>query len=222
MPTRPSRTVLLTGFEPFGGDDSNPSEEAVLRLSGSRIRGRRVIAAVLPCVFRDSLAELRRLIRTHDPEVVICVGEAGGRRGITLERVAINVDDARIEDNAGQQPIDEPIVASGPVAYWSTLPIKAIHEELRNAGIESGVSQSAGTFVCNHVFYGLMRTLARRAGTRGGFVHVPYSTAQARRKRGARRPPALSIPRIAAGLEIVIRTTLSVRGDRRSGAGALH
>lgn len=171
-------TLLLTGFEPFGGSDTNPTADIVRVLDGQSVAGLRIAGAVLPCVFGTAARELARLRRSHRPRIVVCLGLAESRTEITPERVAINVDDARIPDNAGARPVDVPIVRGGPVARWSTLPIKAIVEALRAAGLPSSVSQTAGTFVCNHVFYRLLHSLARRGGRGGdrclgGFIHVP-------------------------------------------------
>jgi len=208
------RRVLVTGFEPFAGQRVNPSQLAVEKLSGRTIAGRRIETAILPCVFADAPAALRRALRRYQPELVICVGEAGGREAITIERVAINVDDARIADNAGAQPIDRAIVRRGPAAYWSTLPIKAIVAALARRKIPAAVSQTAGTFVCNHVFYGLMRTLSRRPGVRGGFIHVPYVRGQG--------VPSLPIATIVAGLELAISTALTTKRDVPARGGAEH
>jgi pyroglutamyl-peptidase len=146
------------------------------------------------------------------------VGQAGGRGALSLERVAINVDDAPIPDNQGARPIDRPIAARGPAAYFSTLPIKAMVAALRGAGLPAEVSQTAGTFVCNHVFYGLMRTLARRPGARGGFIHVPFLPQQAAGHPGA---PSLPLERIVRGLEVALATALRPhRRDRRDLAAA--
>jgi pyroglutamyl-peptidase len=199
---RPIRTVLVTGFEPFAGQRVNPSELAV-RALGDRIAGRRIVTAILPVEFGAALSALRRRLRAVRPELVICVGEAGGRDAITVERVAINVDDARIPDNAGARPIDRAIVRRGPAAYWSTLPIKAIVAALARRRVPAAVSQTAGTFVCNHVFYGLMRSLARRPGVRGGFIHVPYVAEQG--------TPSLPLATIVRGLELAIATSLASR-----------
>ncbi len=158
--------VLITGFEPFGGETVNPSWEVVKQLDGMIIRGQQVVAKQLPCVFGEALTVLKAALETYQPRLTIAVGQAGGRVDITVERVAINVDDARIPDNKGQQPIDEPIVANGPAACFSTLPIKAIVSALRQQGIPASVSQTAGTFVCNHVMYGLLHQLQGKAGRR--------------------------------------------------------
>ncbi len=171
--------VLITGFEPFGGETVNPSWEVVKQLDGMIIRGQQVVAKQLPCVFGEALTVLKAALETYQPRLTIAVGQAGGRVDITVERVAINVDDARIPDNKGQQPIDEPIVANGPAACFSTLPIKAIVSALRQQGIPASVSQTAGTFVCNHVMYGLLHQLQGKRGQKGGFIHIPYLPEQA-------------------------------------------
>ncbi len=223
MPPKPrtrasksSRAVLVTGFEPFGGDGINASALAVQALAGRRIGGRRIVVELLPVVFGAAADALRRAIRRVRPELVLCVGEAGGRAEIGVERVAINVDDARIADNEGARPIDRAIVAHGPVAYWSTLPIKAIVAAIAKKGIAAVVSQTAGTYVCNHVFYALMRHLARRRGVRGGFIHVPITPAQSRR----RRSPTMTTARVVSALAIAIATALRTRRDVRASGGA--
>ncbi len=212
-----SRTVLVTGFEPFGGDTLNASELAVRPLDGRLVAGHRVVVRILPCEFHASGAALREAMREVRPRLVLACGEAGGRPHVALERVAINVDDARIADNGGAQPVDRPIVRRGPVGYWSTLPIKAIVRALRAEGIAAEVSQTAGTFVCNHVFYELMRTLARRRGVRGGFVHVPRCEAQ-----GLDRGPTMATPTTSRALEIAIATAVATRRDARISGGATH
>lgn len=211
------RTVLITGFEAFGGESSNPSAEIARSLDGRVIVGRRVVGGVLPCVFGASLLELKRLLRTERPELVVCVGQAGGRAEITPERVAINVDDARIADNAGARPVDIPVVRGGPAAYWSTLPIKAVVEALRTRGLPASVSQTAGTFVCNHVFYGLMRALARKKGVRGGFVHVPFLPTQARRGE-----PSLPLEKMIEAIALTVEISLTTRRDVRVTGGRIH
>jgi pyroglutamyl-peptidase len=211
------KTILVTGFEPFGGERLNPSQDIAWALHGRVIAGRRVVGAVLPCAFGASLLELKKLLRLHRPELVVCVGQAGGRAEITPERVAINVDDARIADNAGAQPIDRPVVRGGPAAYWSTLPVKAIVAALRKEEIPAAVSQTAGTFVCNHVFYGLMRALERRRGVRGGFIHVPYLPGQA-----GRGQPSLPLATMTAAVALAVAISLGRRTDLRAAGGATH
>jgi pyroglutamyl-peptidase len=214
------KTVLLTGFEPFGGEAVNPSALAVRALSGRTVARHRVLAAELPCAFATALPALRAALRRAEPALVICVGQAGGRASFGIERVAINVADARIADNAGARPIDTPIAPRGPVGYWSTLPIKSIVDALRAAGLPAEVSQTAGTFVCNQVFYGLMRALRRAPGVRGGFIHVPYLPEQAAREgKGA---PCLALEKIVAGLELAVATALTTTRDARTAGGAEH
>lgn len=212
-------TVLLTGFAPFGGETTNPSWEAVVALDGRRIRGHRVIARQLPVTFGESLKALRAALRETSPSLVICVGQAGGRTQLSLERVAINVDDARIPDNLGYQPIDTPIAETGPAAYFSTLPIKALLAGLRDAGYPVEVSQTAGTYVCNHVFYGLMHALRNKRAVRGGFIHIPYSPVQAAAHPGA---ASLSTEVVTEALRLAIRTSLTTAVDSKLAAGAEH
>ena len=211
------KTVLLTGFEPFGGEAVNPSQEIARHWHGRMIGGHQVVGALLPCVFGAAITELKKQICTTRPVLVICVGQAGGRADITPERVAINVDDARIADNAGRQPVDRPIVRGGPAAYWSTLPIKAIVAALRKHGIPASVSQTAGTFVCNHVFYGLMDALRPKRGVRGGFIHVPFLPEQA--KKGQ---PSLPLETMVEAIGVAIATALMTHRDVKSGGGQTH
>jgi pyroglutamyl-peptidase len=229
-PMAPEATtrVLLTGFEPFDDDTINPSWEIARALDGWIVEAgglrARVDAVRLPCVFGQALHALDRALAAlaQPPALVICLGLAGGRAEITPERVAINVDDARIADNAGARPIDEPVVAAGPAAYFSTLPVKAIVRDLHAAGLPASVSNSSGTFVCNHVFYALMHRLATRpglAGTRGGFVHVPCLPEQAVRRGGT---PSLALATQVEALRTLVRTALSVRVDVRESAGRTH
>ncbi|MFC6326727.1 pyroglutamyl-peptidase I [Microbacterium koreense] len=207
-------TVVLTGFEPFGGDTSNPSGAAI-DLVASRWAGpATLVTAVLPVTFDGAAAQLSDLIRDHSPDLVIAVGLAGGRRAISIERIAVNLVDARIPDNAGAQPIDEPSLVGAPDARFSTLPVKAIARAVTDAGIPAELSHSAGTFVCNHVFF---HALARAAhGTRAGFIHVPWDTANA--PSGA---PSLPISDIATALDIAIRTSLASPTDIRAVGGAV-
>lgn len=215
------RTVLLTGFEPFDNEPVNPSWEAVRALDGARLGDAVVVARQLPCVFGAAIDAMAGLLEELKPDVAIAVGQAGGRTELSIERVAINVDDARIADNAGAQPIDTTIAADGPAAYFATLPIKAIVRDLRTAGVPAMVSQTAGTFVCNHVFYGLMHAIARQglAGTRGGFIHIPYLPEQAARHPGA---PSLALDTLVAGLRVAVRTSLDTAADIREQGGQLH
>jgi pyroglutamyl-peptidase len=227
-------TVLVTGFEPFGGDAVNPSALVAHALHGKRIGGHRVVAVELPCVFDQSIAVLKAAIKTHSPALVLCLGQAGGRAALSFERIAVNINDARIADNAGAQPIDTRVIDSprAPAAYFSTLPIKAMQHAVARAGIAAEVSQTAGTFVCNHVFYGLMHALkARRSAgasgsrpaPRGGFVHVPYLPEQTNSAPSMRL--ADMTQGIAIALEAALKRTAAPAGkdvDDKRGAGALH
>jgi pyroglutamyl-peptidase len=204
-------TVLLTGFEAFGGATINPSWLAAQALHGRQIAGHRVVAARLPTVFDTSLSELHALLMDHRPALVVCLGLASGRTALSLERVAININDASLADNRGVQPVDTPVVPHGPTAYFSTLPLKAMLQALRRHGLPAELSQTAGTFVCNHVFYGLMHTLATQPalqGTRGGFVHVPDL-------------PVLGLPDLVGGLHLLLETALVTHTDARVAAGAV-
>lgn len=211
--------ALVTGFEPFGGDSVNPSFEVLARLPAS-LGAFAIETRVLPCRFGDAIAVLQEGIARTRPEIVLGVGLAGGRSELSLERVAINVDDARIADNGGAQPVDRPIVPDGPAAYFATLPIKAAVAAMRDAGLPAAVSNSAGTFVCNHVFYGLMHLAATRFPTiRAGFLHVPYLPGQAARLPGT---PSMALDDIVRGIEIILSVTAR-RGDDlvEAGFGAL-
>ena len=212
---RSPSSVLVTGFDPFGGSPVNPSWQAVHALHGREIAGHRVVGAELPTVFGASIDRLRALLEEHQPRLVVCTGQAGGRPALSLERVAINVDDARIPDNAGRQPIDAPVVPDGPAAYFSTLPIKAMLQAVLAGGVRAEVSQTAGTFVCNHAFYGLMHLLAepRWRHVRGGLVHVPWLPEQGQ--------PSMGLEQIVRGLELAIACALHTREDIRKEAGAL-
>ncbi len=217
----PKKIILLTGFEPFGGESINPSWEAVRALEGKTMSDGSVIAvARLPCTFVLSFDVLEQQIRMHKPRIVVCVGQAGGRAELSIERVAINVDDARIPDNAGAQPIDVQIRTDGPAAYFSTLPIKAIVAALNEKGIPAAVSQTAGTFVCNHVFYGLMQLVAQAPKIkRAGFVHIPFLPEQAIRHPNT---PSMSLEVMVAGLLQIIESTLTMKTDLVAAGGSTH
>ena len=212
----PPPTVLVTGFDPFGGSPTNPSWHAVRALDSRLVGGHRIVGAEVPTVFDLSLKKLAALMERHHPRLVICTGQAGGRGSLSLERVAINVNDARIADNAGGRPVDTPVVEGGPDAYFTTLPIKAMLQALLLEGINAEVSQTAGTFVCNHVFYGLMHLLAQPAwqGVRGGLIHVPWLPEQGQ--------PSMRLEEIVRGLELAVEVALSTQRDIRKEAGALN
>lgn len=218
LPTQQALSgVLLTGFDPFAGDTVNPSWLAVQALHGQAIEGHTVIAAQLPTTFAESGEVLRRLLRRYRPALVVCLGVAVGRSALSLERVAINIQDARIADNAGLQPIDLPVVPHARAAYFSTLPIKAMMQSLTAAGIAAEVSQTAGTFVCNHVFYALMHALKSQRGSvkaRGGFIHVPCLPDQG--------TPNMPLTEIVRGLRVAVACALTTDVDSAIGAGTTH
>lgn len=189
--------ILVTGFEPFGGERTNPSWE-ICELLPAAIGRARVETLQVPCRFRDAIETVTRAIERLQPALVVCIGQAGGRDRISIERVAINVDDARAPDNGGAQPVDVPVAAGGPAAYFATLPIKAMAQAVREAGVPAEVSNTAGTYVCNHVMYGVLHAIAgQRLATRAGFIHVPYSEAQVVDKPGQ---PSMSVAAMASGI----------------------
>ena len=209
--------VLLTGFDAFGGETINPSWQACNALQGLQIGGHQVVAALLPTVFDESLQVLHGLMRVHKPVLTVCVGQAGGRNAMSLERIAINVNDARIPDNAGASPLDTPVVDGAPDAYFTRLPIKAMLQAMLHDGVAAEVSQTAGTFVCNHVFYGLMHVLATQRGfkrARGGFIHVPFLPEQG--------TPSMTLADMTRGLKIAVRTALATSHDAHVSAGAVQ
>lgn len=210
--------ILLTGFDPFGGEPINPSWEAVRALHGKRIGGHRVVARQLPTEFAASLRLLQAAMREVKPAIVLGVGQAGGRPQLSLERVAINLQDARIPDNAGAQPVDEPVIADGPAAYFSTLPIKAMLEALLLAGLPAEISHSAGTYVCNHIAYAMLHLASKRRGVRAGFIHIPYLPAQAARRRGA---ASMAQAEVERGLRIALLAAVATTIDRKLRGGSI-
>lgn len=212
------RTILLTGFEPFGGEASNPSWDAVKQLDGWQPDEETVVRArQLPCVFTQSLSVLDAELTALDPALVLALGQAGGRTTFSLEKVAINYNDARIADNQGQQPLATATADDGPAAYFSTLPLKHLVQQLRLNGIPAEVSFSAGTFVCNHVFYGLMHALAAKPQVRAGFIHIPYSPEQAAHHQSASMSTAL----VVEALKICIQLSLLQQPDILLATGQL-
>lgn len=209
--------ILVTGFEPFDNESINPSWEAVKRLP-TKIEQAEIISLQLPTVFQKSAQILFDAIALHKPNVVICVGQAGGRQAITPERVAINVDDARIPDNIGQQPIDHVIIENGPSAYFTTLPIKAMVENIQLKKISAQVSNSAGTFVCNHLMYQLLHHI-RYENIRGGFIHIPYIHEQVIHKPGVF---SMSLEDVMIGLTAAIEAIIQNNDDKKIIGGTLH
>jgi len=210
--------ILLTGFTPFGGEAINPSWEAVRVLHEQRIAGHRVVARLLSTAFEESRRELEQAVGEIEPAIMIGVGQAGGRSRLSIERVAINVQDARLPDNAGSQPIDEPVIAGGQAAYFSTLPIKAMLAAVQGTDIPVEISNTAGTYVCNHVAYLMLHLAAARPGIRAGFIHIPYLPAQA-----ARFPnmPSMASEDVVRGLTVAMQAAATHLVDDKLGAGTL-
>lgn len=198
--------IIVTGFDPFGGEKINPSIECVKALPD--IEGVELIRLELPTVFKESAKRLNEVINDVKPDAVLSVGQAGGRAGITMERIAINVDDARIPDNISQQPIDEEIQVEGEAAYFSTLPIKRIVKAIREAGISAEVSNSAGTFVCNHIMYqALFAATKADKPFKAGFMHIPFIPEQTTDK------PSLPLEESTKALQIAIETIRDYLND---------
>ena len=194
--------LLLTAFDPFGGDAVNPALEAV-KLVADKIGRFDIVKLEVPTVFRKSIERVAQAIEEEKPDAVLCIGQAGGRFEITPERVAINIDDARIKDNEGNQPIDTKIFEDGENAYFTTLPIKAMVEAIREANLPAAVSNTAGTFVCNHLMYGVLYTLAKNyPNKKGGFTHVPFIPEQVARRTPV--APYMALEDIKRGLEAAI------------------
>jgi pyroglutamyl-peptidase len=211
--------VLVTGFDAFGGESINPAQEAVKRLS-SNIKGAEIIKLTIPTVREKSLKAIDEAISIHKPDIVISIGQAGGRFAITPERVAINLDDFTIPDNENNQPTDKTIREDGEVAYFSNLPIKAMVKALNENDIPALTSYTAGTFVCNHVMYGVLYMLDKKyPGLKGGFIHIPYTTSQVVNKRNM---PYMSLDEIVKGLEIAIGVCVEQEEDIEEIGGTIH
>lgn len=212
--------VLITGFDPFGGESINPAYEAVKKLPDS-IQTAKIIKLEVPTVFHDCAKLLEEAIQQYEPEIVICVGQAGGRTHITPEFIGINYMDARIPDNKGNQPLQSKIKEDGPDAYFTKLPVKAICEELKAAGIPAAVSYSAGTYVCNYLMYVLLYLIDKKhPHIRGGFIHVPYDTAQAAKLSSS--TPSMPIDMISKGLEKAIIACIKHKEDILIPGGTTH
>lgn len=210
--------VLITGFDPFGGEAVNPALEAVMALP-NHINETEIIKIEIPTVFHKSLNKIKEAIEAHHPDIIIAVGQAGGRFGITPERVAINVDDARIPDNESNEPVDTKVAEDGPAAYFTNLPIKAMTKAVVEAGLPASVSNSAGTFVCNHVMYGIMHLIhTQYPSVRGGFIHVPYIPSQVTNKPNM---PSMSQADITKGLALCIEAAAAYKEDLKIAAGAI-
>ena len=212
--------ILVTGFDPFGGEKVNPALEAVRSLP-SVIHGAEIRWVEIPTVFYQSAEVLEAEIVRYQPDVVLCIGQAGGRAGLTPERVAINQDDARIPDNQGNQPIDTPIRLDGEAAYFSTLPIKAMVQAINEVGLPATVSNTAGTFVCNHLMYQALYLADKKfPNMRAGFMHIPYMTEQVVNKPNT---ASMCLRDIVRGIEAAIGAIVDYKGkDLKIVGGATH
>ena len=208
--------LLLTGFTPFAGETINPALEAVKHVK-PEITGMEIVKLEVPTVFGESVRLVAEAIEREQPDFVLSIGQAGGRAAVTPERVAINVDDAGIPDNAGQQPIDVPIFADGENAYFATLPVKAMTDAIRNAGLPSALSNTAGTFVCNHLMYGVLHHLHQNhKSAKAGFIHVPYIPEQTADKPGV---PSMPLDDIVRALEAAISAIPAHETDIKTAHG---
>lgn len=211
--------ILISGFDPFGGEKINPAIESV-KLLPDEIKGAKIIKVEIPTVARKSLKKLEEVIEIEKPDVVLSVGQAGGRTDISVERVGINMDDFRIKDNEGNQPIDEKIAKDGPDAYLVTIPIKAMVQKMIENKIPASVSNTAGTFVCNHVCYGMAHLASTKyPNMRTGFVHIPFLPEQVVDKRNM---PSMPLELIAKGLEYAIEAIVENKEDIKIEGGATH
>ena len=212
--------ILVTGFDPFGGEPTNPAIESVKRIDDN-IEGAEIIKLEIPTVFHKAADVVEAKIKEVNPDVVLSIGQAGGRYGITVERVAINEDDARIEDNEGNQPIDVVIREDGAPAYFSTLPIKAMVEEIKKENLPSSVSNTAGTFVCNHIMYQDLYLAEKYGNIKAGFIHVPFLTEQVVDKKDT---ASMSLEDIVKGLNAAIRAIVKYdnKEDLSVTGGATH
>lgn len=214
------RKILVTGFQPFGGESMNPAWEAVRRLPDT-IGDATVTKVEVPVVFGRGPEAVERAVEEVEPDLVLCVGQAGGRAKITPEFVGINYADARIPDNDGCQPVAERIVDGGPDAYFATLPVKAMVQAMQEAGVPAEVSYTAGTYVCNDVMYSLLHTLAtRHPGVRGGFLHVPYATEQATHLPAS--TPSMTVDDMARGIAVALEAALTHEKDVDVATGSTH
>ena len=195
--------LLLTAFDPFGGESINPAQEALAQITSPR-QDIKIIKLVIPTVFGLSIQTVYEAMKLHKPDAVLCIGQAGGRTAITVEQVAINLMDARIPDNQGNQPIDQPVFADGADGYFSTLPVKEMVSAIRSAHVPAAISYSAGTYVCNQLMYGVLYHIQQEfPDMQAGFVHVPYIPFQAASME--RSVPSMSLADVVRGLEAAIQ-----------------
>lgn len=212
--------LLMTGFSPFGGESMNPAWEAVRRLP-DRLGEWTLVKREIPTSFAGCAAALEGACREHRPDAVLCVGQAGGRACVTVERVAVNLAEASIPDNDGAQPVDQPLVPGGPAAYFATLPVKAMVRRVRAAGVPCQLSYTAGTYVCNCAMYRALHLAAEAyPGMRAGFIHVPYTPRQALDKPGA--TPTMSLEDISRALAAAAEAIAEGREDSGANMGTTH
>ncbi len=214
------KVILLTGFEPFGGETVNPSQRIVEVLDGMLIDGHRIVGRVMPVAFAPCESLIAEWIDELNPVLVIGLGQAGGRAELSLERIAVNLIDARICDNDGNQPVDVPVKIGDAAGLFASLPLKRILVALRDAGIPAAISHSAGTYVCNQVFFLTASRLAESTGRgRGGFIHVPWLPEQ-----GVNHPgqPSMALETMIEGVLLTLRTSLSHEADIALAAGTTH
>ncbi len=209
--------ILITAFDPFGGDAINPALEAVKAIDENNLTGIELTKLEVPTVFGKSINTLKEQLEKNNYEAVLCVGQAGGRFGLTPERVAINIDDARIPDNDGKQPIDQKIFDDAPNAYFTTLPIKAMVKAVKEAGLPASVSNTAGTFVCNHLMFGALH-LCSKKNCRAGFVHVPFIPEQVVERADT---ASMSQADITRGLEVMLQAIADHTEDLTVSGGTI-
>lgn len=211
--------VLVTGFDPFGGEAVNPAYEAVKNLPDV-IAGAQIIKLEIPTVFGKGADVTIKQMSILNPDVVINVGQAGGRAQICMEKVAINLQEARIEDNEGNQPVNKPVREGGETAYFATIPVKAMTENLKNHGIPAGVSYTAGTYVCNDVMYRIAHYIqTQRLSAKSGFIHVPYAAEQVITKPAD--TPSMSLEMITQGIAYAIETAINESSDIDTAMGEI-
>ena len=214
--------ILVTGFDPFGGEKINPALETIKRLPDT-ILGAQIIKLEIPTVVGKSLAKIKEAVEKENPDVVLSIGQAGGRSEITVERIGINIDDCRIPDNEGNQPIDEPVVTGGPAAYFVTIPIKAIVEKIKAHNIPASISNTAGTFICNHVCYGVAHLAAQRTAAgkpmKSGFIHIPFLPEQVIGKPAL--TPSMSLETIINGITHALEAIVEHSSDIKVSGGKI-
>ena len=210
--------ILVTGFDPFGGEPINPAIESVKRLPDN-IAGAEIIKLEIPTVRKKSLEKIEKAINEHNPDVILSIGQAGGRCDISIERVGINLDDFRIPDNEGNQIIDEPIFPDGENSYFVKLPVKAMVQNVQKNNIPASVSYTAGTFVCNHVLYGVMYLIEKKyKGKKSGFIHIPFLPQQVIDKRNM---PSMELNTIVKGLTAAIEAIVKNNEDIKEVGGTV-